>query len=187
MAKSKWHEQAVAASKATPVDDYLYGLTHAGTESERWVGPYPDVSGADLWARYTRSESGRWQLSGVVLLGEAITSAQLRKVPVAALENSWNLSAADPAGRREKIRDLPPLVRTEDISPMDFSRLVADYYTKWSALVDHPVAAMRADATEAAGVDVTAATVHSWVREARLRGFLPPGRERKNKGSSNVE
>lgn len=128
------------------------------------------VPNAELYAGYTRTEAGRLVLSGLVLLGDALTADTIHKVPVTALENSVNISAGDV---REEIDKLPPLQRTSDMSPEDFSRLVAQHYLTWAKGVPHPAAAMAADA----GAKV--ATVHTWVREARLRGFLPPAKRRK--------
>jgi len=165
MPKSEARKRAEEAAKSVDLTDFV--------SAQGWMGPYPGIDGADLWARYGRSPSGRWALSGVMLLGDAITSAQLRKVPVAALENSWNLSNAQASAKRDEISDLPPLKRTPDMTPEAFSRLVAEHYRRWADLVPHAVPAMAADC------GASRATVHSWVREARLRGFLPPGRERK--------
>jgi hypothetical protein len=127
--------------------------------------------GADLYAGFTRSPSGRLVLSGLVVLGGAITADMLRKVPVAALENSENITHQQSV--REDVDRLPPLNRAEATSAEDFSRLVAEHYRSWARVVPHPAAAMAADA----GVKLP--TVHSWVREARLRGYLPPARRGK--------
>lgn len=161
-------------ASAPELSDFLEYLTHARTDDEVWLGPFTEDPHVDMYGRLTRAPSGRWQLSGVLLLGDAITSGQLRKVPVGLLENSWNLSSRAAMQRREAIEeDLPPLRRTAKMRPEDFSRVVAEHYRAWAELVPHPVAAMARDS------GVNRATVHSWVREARLRGFLPPGREGK--------
>ena len=101
---------------------------------------------------------------------DAITTDRLKSVPVRALENSWNLTKNVDA--REEIRDLPKLER-DGRTPEEFGQLVAEHYKAWAAIVPHPVAAMAADA------GVKAPTVHGWVREARLRGFLPPAQRGK--------
>lgn len=132
------------------------------------------VSDAALFARWVETDSGRWVLAGVMLLGDAITAEQLRQVPVAALENSANLGTN--RGRfllDEQLPKLPKLEREAGIAPEDFSRRVAEHYRLWAAAVPHPASAMAVEA----GVKLP--TMHSWIREARLRGFLPPGRRGK--------
>lgn len=128
------------------------------------------VPGAGMAAGYTKNEAGRYVLSAVMLVGEAITSEILRKVPVAALENSINISASTV---REEVDKLPPLQRTSEMTAEEFSRLVARHYTTWTRGVPHPAGAMAADA------GVTVGTVHNWLREARIRGFLPPAKRGK--------
>jgi transposase-like protein len=121
-------------------------------------------------ARFTEGRDGRLVMSGLLVLDDAITSDRLKSVPVRALENSFNLTKSVDA--REAIRELPKLERAEH-SPEEFAQLVAEHYRAWAAIVPHPVAAMAADA------GVKPPTVHSWVREARLRGFLPPAKRGK--------
>lgn len=128
------------------------------------------VPGAGLAAGYTRDEAGRYVLSAVMLVGDAITAEVLRKVPIAALENSVNIGATQV---REEVDQLPPLKRTQGMDPEDFSRLVAEHYRTWKKAVPHPAGAMAADA----GVSV--GTVHNWLREARIRKFLPPAKRGK--------
>jgi hypothetical protein len=110
-------------------------------------------------------------LAGVLLLSDAITGEMLRKVPVAALENSRNLTEA--GGRPPEVDELHPLRDADRSDPESFSRLVAEHYRAWARVVPHPVAAMARDA------EVKPPTVHTWVREARLRGLLPPARRGK--------
>lgn len=123
------------------------------------------VPGAGLAAGFTKNESGRYILSAVLVVGEAVTTDTLRRVPVVALENSKNITHDTV---REEVDKLPPLRREPGMSPEGFARLVAQHYLTWAQAVPHPVAAMAADA----GAKLP--TVHTWVREARLRGFLPP-------------
>ncbi|MQY32586.1 hypothetical protein SRB17_05400 [Streptomyces sp. RB17] len=116
-------------------------------------------------AQFTEGKDGRLVMSGLLVLDDAITTDRLKSVPVRALENSWNLTKSEAA--REEIRGLPKLERAGR-TPEAFAQLVAEHYKAWAAIVPHPVAAMAADA------GVKPPTVHGWVREARLRGFLPP-------------
>jgi hypothetical protein len=130
------------------------------------------VPGAELYAGYTKTDTGRLVLSGLVLLGDALTADNIHKVPITALENSVNISHDTV---RQEVDQLPPLTRTPELSPEDFSRLVAEHYRTWARSVPHPAAAMAADA----GAKLP--TVHTWIREARLRGFLPPAKRGKAK------
>lgn len=116
-------------------------------------------------AQFTEGKDGRLVMSGLLILDDAITTDRLKSVPVRTLENSWSLTRN--ADVREEIRGLPRLSR-EGRTPEEFAGLVAQHYKAWAAIAPHPVAAMAADA------QVKAPTVHGWVREARLRGFLPP-------------
>jgi hypothetical protein len=61
-------------------------------------------------------------------------------------------------------------VPTTNPKPARFYKQIASLYTRLSADANSRPAV---DLAEAAGVPVT--TVHRWVREARRRGFLPPG------------
>jgi hypothetical protein len=142
-----------------------------------WAGWHYGVSvpEAALFAKFVKNEAGRMVLAGVMLLGDAITADQLRKVPIAALENSRNLSQEGVAAydqMRVELAKLPPLVR-DDLSGEDFSRLVAEHFKIWARHVPHPAAAMAVEWT------VKPPTMHTWIREARLRGFLPPAKRGK--------
>jgi len=145
----------------------------------RWV-PLPRgafIPGAALVAQFTESESGRWVLSGVLLLGEAITADQLRKIPVATLENSVNLTNQTARKFMDEVIAQLPVLERGDLAPEEFSRRVAEHYRAWAKVVPHPAAEMAGHA------GVKAPTVHTWIREARLRGFLPPAR--RGKGSTS--
>jgi hypothetical protein len=131
---------------------------------------HPGPSGTDLYARYTRTAAGRLVLSGLVLLGDVVTTDVMRKVPVVELENSVNLSRDDVT---KEVRQLPTLERTPGMSPEQISELVAQHYKTWARGVPHPAAAMAAEY----GVKVP--TIHAWIREARLRGYLPPAQRGK--------
>ncbi|MBB6343786.1 CBS domain-containing protein [Nonomuraea muscovyensis] len=142
-----------------------------GDEWRVWHHKSSGVPGTGVGAGYTKNESGRYVLSALVLIGDAITTDIVRRVPVVALENSINISHDTV---REEVDKLPPLQRTPDMSPEEFSRLVARHYLTWARGVPHPAAAMAADA----GAKLP--TVHTWIREARLRGFLPPAKRGKS-------
>ncbi|MFC4535693.1 hypothetical protein [Sphaerisporangium dianthi] len=142
-----------------------------GGDAWRVFGMGVSVPNAGLAAGFTKNESGRYVLSAVLVVGDAVTTDTLRRVPVVALENSLNISQDTV---REEVDKLPPLQRTPGMSPEDFSALVARHYTTWARGVPHPAAAMAADS------ETKLPTVHTWIREARLRGFLPPARRGKS-------
>ncbi|MFF5201745.1 hypothetical protein ACFY3B_19300 [Micromonospora parva] len=130
------------------------------------------VPDAAVWARFSEEESGRWVLSGLLVLGDAVKGETLRKVPVSVMENSHNLTQRQgDAEVMDAIADLPPLRREAGMTPEEFSQLVARHYRAWAAVVPSPVAAIAAE------WKVKPPTVHTWIREARLRGFLPPARK----------
>lgn len=119
------------------------------------------------FALFAEGKDGRLVMSGLLVLDAAITTDRLKVVPVRALENEAN---AERSSRRD---DLAPLIR-DGRTAEEFAHLVADHYRAWAATTPHPVAAM------AAAAGAKPPTVHSWVREARLRGFLPPAHRTKS-------
>lgn len=137
-----------------------------GTE---WIGYHVEhskVPGAAVFTTFRRGESGRYVLAGLLFLAEgALKADSLRAFPIADHENSKNITERPRI--LDDVRDLPPLSREDAGSPEEFSRRVAQHYKAWAAVVPNPVAAMAAE------YGVNAPTVHSWVREARLRGDLP--------------
>lgn len=138
-----------------------------GVPGCHWRGLDEDASGIPgvrLYVQYRRHESGRWVLSRLLLDGEALTAEALRRVHVQALEDAEN--ATEHEGRLAAADELPPLIRG-GMSPEAFSRLVATHYNVWAAVVPHPANAL------AARWDVNPRTMHTWIREARLRGNLP--------------
>ena len=137
---------------------------------EEWTGwhiEHSKVPGAALIVAFRRQESsGRFAVAGLMLLAEdALKADSLRAVPIAALENSKNITERPQV--LDEVRKLPRLDRKDAGSPEEFSRRVARHYQTWATVVPNPVAAMAAE------YGITAPTVHSWVREARLRGDLP--------------
>lgn len=118
--------------------------------------------------QFTQDDTGRRVLTGLFIVGGAITSDVLRKVPVQQLESAHNMTEVEARERLGvELAALPPLRREPGMSPEDFSRLVADHYRAWAKAVPHPASAM------AEAVKVKPPTMHTWIREARLRGFLP--------------
>jgi hypothetical protein len=95
---------------------------------------------------------------------EGLTTAELRR---RAAEGA-KLHAASSAGTPPPRGKISRPDRSDPGSLEQFYRLVAMAYKQYAQ--DRPPAPAIA---EEAGVPVT--TVHRWVREARRRGFLPPG------------
>lgn len=139
-----------------------------------WPEETSGVPGLCLAAQYGESADGYTVLTGLLTFGEAITADHLRKISVAKLENPVNLSK-DLAHRkiRQEAKKLPPLRREPDMEPEKFSKLVAQHYQLWAKYVPHPAAALAAE------WDVKAPTMAGWIREARLRGFLPAAKRKK--------
>jgi hypothetical protein len=105
---------------------------------------------------------------GIRLTGGPIRRADLSAIPVSKIETEAAQRSMGPDPRQ-----LPPLVRPAEITPDQFSRSVAEYYMIWGNKTHRPAAAM------AAAYGVKLGTMHSWIREARLRGYLPQARRGK--------
>jgi hypothetical protein len=120
---------------------------------------------------------GHQRLTGLLILAEdePITARDLRKISVEAIENALSLTAHHEA--EEELKRRPPLRRESGEAPADFSRKVADYYSAWERIVPNPAAAM------AKQYGVKSPTLHAWIREARLRGLLPPAKRRGRRGT----
>lgn len=115
----------------------------------------------------------------VVIQGHGISGPLLRSLPISRLEAQANLApGSGPIGLiwndEQPDRVAPtqrePLCRPDGTDPAGFSRRVAEAYREAVPVTHRPAALL----AEEAGVPVT--TVHRWIREARVRGFLPPGR-----------
>ena len=113
-----------------------------------------------LTARFDLSpdQHGRPVLTSLTLEGDVITADDLRRISVRKLEAQGVAIPERPA---------KPLTRPAASGPDAHPRLVAEHYLWRAAQVSNPAKAMAEDA----GVPV--ATVHSWIREARLLGLLP--------------
>lgn len=103
---------------------------------------------------------GRLILRGLHLDADAITGEDLRNLSIRELEARAELPDSPPPQA--------PLKRALGMPPEEFSALVAEHYLHHAARSANPVQLM----VQSCGV--SAPTVHGWVREARLRGLLPP-------------
>jgi hypothetical protein len=142
-----------------------------------WTVLTDDVTGVPslaVAAQLTEDIAGRKVVTGLVVLGDAITATLLHRISVANIENAINLAEQWTNDHRLGVADvlaeivpLGPLLR-EGLDSAEFSARVAAHYQVWARRTAHPVAGM------AKMADVNPATVAGWVREARLRGLLPP-------------
>jgi hypothetical protein len=166
-----------------------------------WVHMGNPPYGADgLHVRVRRDpESGRWVVTDVYLHGKELTAESMRRgISVPRIEAYLNRpGGADPGSadddglevaemrrrahllaekrREERAAGVSrgALVRPDRTDPESFYALVASAYGQYAAESKAPAKAI----ADEAGVPVS--TAHRWVREARRRGFLPPGQKGK--------
>lgn len=121
-----------------------------------------DFNGLTVTATFAPDEYGRPLVAELHLTGRAITTEDIRRIPIAQLE----AEAANPC-------PVDSLDRCDGESASDFSARVATAYRQaasFSAKPAHVIA-------QTSGV--TAGTANNWIHEARLRGLLPQGNRRK--------
>lgn len=128
-------------------------------------GVQPDMR---LYVHWDKAGDGRPKISGLCITGPSITADALRSIPVGRLVNLAT-AAEGSMSRDEFLSDLDPLRRSKGIDPDEFADRVAYYYRIFTGLSPRPAK----EIAEHSGVPV--ATVRGWIREARLRGKLPPG------------
>ncbi|TMR93188.1 hypothetical protein [Nonomuraea basaltis] len=153
----------------------------------------PPLSGTVL-VRIAVAAGGRLVLTGLRIDG-APTAELLRSIPVGRIEAAANaqLTAVDDvitpvAASRRRQAELPSLngegweMTTPDHAlprpppaqkrgrPDGFYREIADTYHELAQTSARPAAEL----AELRDIPIT--TAHRWVKEARRRGFLPPGR-----------
>jgi hypothetical protein len=166
-----------------------------------WVRYYDDQHPEPVWVRVQQTLGGRLVIRELYLsadndLGtERIDSDQLRRLSLARIEAMLNGSKdlvlkgldeepgpKEPHGPVERT----PMVRTEtSVSvvgeklgpphprprPDSFYQDVASEYLLAASVSGRPAVVL------AKGAGVPVSTVHGWVKEARRRGFLPPGQK----------
>ncbi|MEV4170245.1 hypothetical protein [Nonomuraea sp. NPDC049709] len=104
------------------------------------------------------------QLTAVDDVITPVTVSRLRQTELPSLDGAgWEMTAPDRAVPR------PAPVRKRG-RPDDFYREIADTYHELAQVSARPAAEL----AELRDVPIT--TAHRWVKEARRRGFLPPGR-----------
>jgi hypothetical protein len=139
----------------------------------RWTGE-PGHLGT-IRVRAKQSDDGRWHLTALWLDG-SVSAEALRAVPVGRIEAALNsqLHAQAPSGRARSVRSarVPDRLRSTAVSgyPDAFYESVANIYRSLVATSSSPVAAL------AEANNVPLSTAQRWVKEARRRALLPPGR-----------
>lgn len=127
-----------------------------------WQAIEGAIDGARLYVTWAKRDDGRSELSGLCVQASPVTSDLLRAIPVARLGRV-------PAAERFDVTELAPLRRRKDDAPEEFADRVAWYYRVFGQMTSHPAKAI-ADHSH-----VPVGTVRGWIREARMRGKLPPG------------
>ena len=158
-----------------------------------------------LFVRFRRSDTGRFVPSQILFQSkEAIDSETVRRLPIARIEATVNSQPIreevmkrldEPVelrfedgrlvfqmppeeaekrlarARRKRSAKLPADLLSKPRRPDRFYQLVGEAYEQLAAETNRPAAEL----AEANGVPLT--TAHRWVKEARRRGFLPPGQK----------
>ena len=143
----------------------------------RWLGE-PTHLGI-IRVRAQQASDGRWHLTALWLEG-AVSAEALRAVPVGRIEAALNsqLHGAQTSGPSRSVRSarVPDRLRSTAVSgyPDAFYESVAAIYRSLSATSSSPVAEL-AEANR-----VPLSTAQRWVKEARRRSLLPPGRPGKS-------
>jgi hypothetical protein len=166
-----------------------------------WVRYYDDQHPEPVWVRVQQTLGGRLVIRELYLsadndLGtERLDSEQLRRLSLARIEAKLNQSKdlvlktideepgpKEPRGPAER----SPMVRTTTTihvhgeglgpphprpKPDSFYQQVARDYLDAASVSPRPAVNL------AKGAGVPVSTVHGWVKEARRRGFLPPGQK----------
>jgi hypothetical protein len=122
-----------------------------------------------LYIRWNVVDGQRPEVTGICVAGGKITTEMLRAVPISRMENLRSL--VDDGRPADEFAE--PLARRAGESAAEFSERVARYYRVFAAFSSSPTK----DLAEHSGVPLP--TMRTWIREARLRGSLPPGTQGK--------
>lgn len=177
-----------------------YGAAMTGS-GQRW-STYLLGEDVGVGVRVAEDGGGGFAITGLYVTAGQIDSSTLRKIPlgrwVSQISTNVGLERAlrqllPNAPQPEKFAELdqmfaaarrsraripkasrrPALTRPDGSDPDGFYRAVAGAYREYAGQTK----AAGARIADEANVPVT--TAHRWVREARRRGFLPPGRQGK--------
>jgi hypothetical protein len=137
----------------------------------RWTGE-PTHLGT-IRVRAEQQPDGRWHIAALRLDGP-ISAEALRAVPVGRIEAAVNgqMHAPPAATARPRNARVPDRLRSNAVSgyPDAFYEAVASIYRGLVTMSSSPVADL------AAANNVPLSTAQRWVKEARRRALLPPGR-----------
>ena len=131
----------------------------------------PPVPRARVLVQVAPAPDGRQTLTGLQVLGP-VAADVLRSIPVGRIEAAANALFHVAAAPPRKSARIPANLRANAVQgyPDRFYEAVAAAYRSLVATSSRPIV----DLAEANGVPVT--TAQRWVKEARRRGLLPPGR-----------
>jgi hypothetical protein len=150
------------------------GLSHrpavVNLDSDGWE-TVPGPHGVDGLHVRVQTRDGRLVITGVHLhSAEEITGTTLRAVSLARIEALVNGQLYEEYVALMSLEPRPALSRPGREDPDEFYLRVAHAYQEYAARTKAPASAI----AQEAGVPV--GTAQGWVREARRRGHLPPGR-----------
>lgn len=141
-------------------------------EDDPWFEWIEVAGGQRIMVRFAERR-GRYRVEELRLLG-GVSAERLRSVPLGRIEAAGNAlmhgAGADRLGVPARI---PDEMRSNAVRgyPDRFYEAVAAAYHTLAPITPKPVVAL----AEANEVPVT--TAQRWIREARVRGMLPPGRQ----------
>jgi hypothetical protein len=143
--------------------------------------------------RFAKNDAGRWEPRELRMDTERpLDSTALRRVSLTAMESAANGIAAEHLQQRLHHDEPEPWWRPPHLQPGELwmphrrmrSRLSIPakkndlFYQRVAAVYRQRVAESNRPAVEMANANgVPVSTVHRWVKEARRRGFLPPGQK----------
>jgi hypothetical protein len=152
-------------------------LVSADGEWFEWRDGAPGRRPSKVFVRITQATDGRFHLRGLRIDGP-VSAELLRSIPVGRIEGVANtqLHTGVTAPRRRPQARIPDSLRASAVPgyPDPFYDAVAVIYQQLVGTSPRPVAEL----ASANAVPVT--TAQRWVREARRRGKLPPGRPGKS-------
>ena len=141
-------------------------------EDDPWFEWTEAAAGSRVMVRFAE-RNGRHYVEELRLLG-GVSAERLRSVPLGRIEAAGNALLHGAGSRRLGVpARIPDELRSHATRgyPDRFYDAVAAAYHTLAPLTPKPVVAL-ADAN-----DVPVTTAQRWIREARNRGMLPPGRQ----------
>jgi hypothetical protein len=159
---------------ATPALRTTGHIRSLGDHWYTWSDGVPE--GAELRVHATVADDGRYHLDALEYAGP-VSATLLRTIPVGRIEAAVNALARhghDP-GRKPAEARVPDKLRNHSVPgyPDEFYEVIARAYRALAADSPRPIVEL-AEANE-----VPLTTAQRWVKEARRRALLPPGRRGK--------